>query len=399
MKVDAAALRELLAQSRPAWPAAAILAATVVALLAAPPIPDSFAGLRGAGPYVALGIALALAWWFNRGRSFVVAASLAAAWALWRHEPSKAVYTAAVVLMPLNCLAALVLAERGARYGGALRWMVVLAAQSAAVLWLATGAPGALLEHWALRSPPTPLVGRVAFAAALAAALWRAYPDFRPLQMAHAGAIAAFFIAAEWAGDAAVSAAFLTAAGAILVVALMQESHQLAFRDELTGLLGRRALEERLRSLGARYAVAMVDVDHFKKFNDQHGHDVGDQVLKLVGARLEQVGGGGVAYRYGGEEFCVLFPDRGAAEAAAPLEALRGEIERYRMALRGGDRPRNPDDTQRLRLKKAPEKTLSVTVSIGLAEPTAARTPAQVLKAADEALYRAKQAGRNRLST
>ena len=56
--------------------------------------------------------------------------------------------------------------------------------------------------------------------------------------------------------------------------------------------------------------MAMIDVDHFKKFNDTHGHDIGDQVLKLVAARLAQVEGGGIAYRYGGEEFAVLFPDR-----------------------------------------------------------------------------------------
>jgi diguanylate cyclase (GGDEF)-like protein len=187
----------------------------------------------------------------------------------------------------------------------------------------------------------------------------------------------------------------------MLIVALLQESHQLAFRDELTGLLGRRALEERFRGLGQRYALAMVDVDHFKKFNDTHGHDVGDQVLKLVARRLAQVGGGGIAYRYGGEEFSVLFPDSDAREAAPHLEAIRGEIERYRMAVRGEDRPKNPnpDDSLKLRINKPAQKTLSVTVSIGVAAPGGKRrTPAQVLKAADEALYRAKQGGRNRLS-
>jgi PleD family two-component response regulator len=143
----------------------------------------------------------------------------------------------------------------------------------------------------------------------------------------------------------------------------------------------------------------MVDVDHFKKFNDTHGHDVGDQVLRLVAGRLAQVGGGGIAYRYGGEEFSVLFPDRDAADAAQHLEDIRGAIERYKMAVRGEDRPKNPDDSQKLRINKAADKTLSVTVSIGVAQPNEGRpTPARVLKAADEALYRAKQSGRNRVS-
>jgi GGDEF domain-containing protein len=239
------------------------------------------------------------------------------------------------------------------------------------------------------------------FAAAIAGAIWRAYPDHRPLQIANAGALVAFFIGAEWAGEPGVFAAFMTAAGAMLIVALLQESHQLAFRDELTGLPGRRALDERLRSLGARYALAMVDVDHFKKFNDNHGHDIGDQVLKLVAGRLAQVGGGGIAYRYGGEEFSVLFPDRDMEAAAQHLDAIRFSIENYRMAVRGTDRPRNPkpDDSAKLRINKPAHKTLSVTVSVGVSQPgDALRTPVQVLKAADEALYRAKQAGRNRVS-
>ena len=194
-------------------------------------------------------------------------------------------------------------------------------------------------------------------------------------------------------------AIFMCATGVLLIAALLQESHQLAFRDQLTGLPGRRALEERMRSLGERYAIGMVDVDHFKKFNDTHGHDVGDQVLKLVGGRLAQVDGGGVAYRYGGEEFSVLFPGATIAQAERALEAIRGSIEAYRMAVRGADRPKQPHEGAKRRGEGSVEKVLSVTVSIGVAEPSDVRaTPRAVLKAADEALYRAKQAGRNRLS-
>jgi diguanylate cyclase (GGDEF)-like protein len=303
--------------------------------------------------------------------------------------------------VPLNGLAAFIAPERGARYGMAARWLFLLGAELVLLTWLNDLAiPEAATDNWALRSPPVPLVGRLAFAAAFGAALWRAYLEPRPLQMANAAALVAFFIGAWFAHETGVFAAFATAAGAILIVALLQESHRLAFRDELTGLPGRRALEERLRSLGARYAIAMVDVDHFKKFNDTHGHEVGDQVLRLVAGRLAQVGGSGVAYRYGGEEFCVLFPESDLAAATGHLEALRGAIERYRMAVRGPDRPRNPEDTARLRRNKPARKTISITVSIGASEPGGERgTPAQVLKAADEALYRAKQAGRNRLST
>lgn len=347
---------------------------------------------------------MVLAGWFNRGRAFVISASILLGWAMYLHFPGKAVYTAVVVLVPLNCLLVLVVRERGTRYGAVYRWLALLAVEAVLVFWLQSSSKGGtfsdLLNHWVLRSPPTPLVGRLVFAAAFAAAVWRAYPDHTPLQVADAGALGAFFIGAEWASDPAVFAAFMTAAGAMLLIALLQESHQLAFRDELTGLLARRALQERLRSLGEKYTLAMVDVDHFKQFNDTHGHDVGDQVLKLVAGRLAGVSGGGIAYRYGGEEFSVLFPGRDAAEVKPHLEAIRGTIERYKMAVRGEDRPKAPEDSARLRGSKPPQKTLSVTVSIGLAQPgDELRTPAQVLKAADEALYRAKQAGRNRVST
>ena len=398
-RTDSRALREFLHYSRPYWAVGLIFAVTLAAVTVGPVLPQSFSGLRTAGPYAVLVTAAGLAWWFNRGRGFVIAASLLLGWALMHHFPGKAVYTAAVVLVPLNCLVAVVGPERGVRYGAGYRWLAILAIEAVLVFWFSHASIS--FDQWWLRSPPTPLVGRVVIAAALVAALWRAYAERRPMQIAHAGALIAFFVAAEWADHPPVFRAFMGAGGAMLLVALLQESHQLVFRDELTGLLGRRALHERLRSLGPRYALAMVDIDHFKRFNDAHGHEVGDQVLKLVAGRLAKVAGGGIAYRYGGEEFSVLFADCDAAQARPHLEAVRGAIERYRMAVRAGDRPKDPDDTVNLRMNRTPPlKTLSVTISIGVAEPNGElRTPAEVLRAADQALYRAKEAGRNRVST
>jgi PleD family two-component response regulator len=143
----------------------------------------------------------------------------------------------------------------------------------------------------------------------------------------------------------------------------------------------------------------MGDVDHFKKFNDTHGHDVGDQVLRLVAARLAEVGGGGRAFRYGGEEFTVLFPDTPLKDALPHLDAVRKSVEEYRMAIRGEDRPKSQRKGSKLRGDGTSDDTLSVTISIGAAEPKAGMKPAEVIKAADEALYRAKQGGRNRVSS
>src|SRR5207245_10027649 len=140
-----------------------------------------------------------------------------------------------------------------------------------------------------------------------------------------------------------------SAAGVILLAAVLQESHRLAFRDELTNLPSRRALEERLTGLGPTYAIGMIDVDHFKQFNDDHGHHIGDQVLKLVAARLAAIEGGGTSYRYGGEELCVLFSDRTLEQALAHLEQLRTGNEDYRMAGRGRQRPEGRGTGSRLR--------------------------------------------------
>jgi diguanylate cyclase (GGDEF)-like protein len=389
---------------RPAWLPAGIVVLTGLAAWLGPPLPESLAGLRTLGPNATLITAAGLAWWFNRGRTFVIAASIVGAFAAILAWPGKPVYTVLTILVPLNALLAMVLAERGARHGAGWRWLALLAFEAVMVSWIGRSpVTPELLEGWALRSPPTPFVGRLAFAAAFAAAVcWRAWPEFTPLQVGNAGALAAFFIACEWAHLPNVSAAFMFAAGAILIVASLQESHRLAFRDELTGLPGRRALDERLRALPGRYTVAMVDVDHFKKFNDTHGHDIGDQVLKLVGARLGEVGGGGIAYRYGGEEFSVLFPHCDLAEALPHLEDLRKSLEQYRMAVRSEKRPKQAVEgaKQRRDSLDTTQKFLSVTVSIGVAQPDPERlrAPAQVLKAADEALYRAKQGGRNRVS-
>ncbi|HUQ75393.1 MAG TPA: GGDEF domain-containing protein [Burkholderiales bacterium] len=390
-------LREL----RPFWAPAAIVAAAALLVWMGRPLPASLSGLRTAGPYAVLIAALALAWWFNRGRSFVIAASLLGAFAAWSTWHTKAMYTLVVVLVPLNALWAMTQAERGARYRAAYWWLALLAAEGLLIWWIGSTHPrAAAVDEWfLLRSPPTPLAGRLMFAAAFAAAVWRAWPEFRPIPVGNAAAVAAFFLAAEWAGSSGAYAVFMGATGVVLIAALLHESHQLAFRDQLTGLPGRRALEERMRSLGERYAIGMVDVDHFKQFNDTHGHEVGDQVLKLVGGRLAEVEGGGIAYRYGGEEFSVLFPGSNIAEAQQALEAIRGSIEAYRMAVRGADRPKATDEGARRRGERTGDKTLSVTVSIGVAAPSDERaTPRTVLRASDEALYRAKKAGRNRVS-
>ncbi|MEX6502899.1 GGDEF domain-containing protein [Pseudomonas zhanjiangensis] len=181
----------------------------------------------------------------------------------------------------------------------------------------------------------------------------------------------------------------------MLVAAVAHEAYQMAFHDELTGLPGRRALNERLQRLGRSYVIAMADVDHFKRFNDTHGHDVGDQVLRLVASQLRQVGGGGKAYRYGGEEFVLVFPGKCLEECLPHLEQVRQALENYRVQLR--DRQsRPPSDRQgKPRRAGARAQEVGVTMSMGVAEHGVQQDPEAVIKAADQALYAAKAAGRN----
>jgi diguanylate cyclase (GGDEF)-like protein len=182
----------------------------------------------------------------------------------------------------------------------------------------------------------------------------------------------------------------------MLVAALAHEAYQMAFRDELTGLPGRRALNERLQRLGRSYVIAMADVDHFKKFNDTHGHDVGDQVLRLVASQLRKIGGGGKAYRYGGEEFTLVFPGKSIEECLPHLEQVRQAIEHYRLQLRDPQqRPHDDKHGRQLRVGKVATQA-AVTISMGVAERSIAHAGAdEVIKAADQALYSAKSAGRN----
>ena len=189
---------------------------------------------------------------------------------------------------------------------------------------------------------------------------------------------------------------FLTAAQLTLLAGLFEEAYRLAYHDQLTGLPGRRALDEAMRGLGGAFTIAMVDIDHFKRFNDRHGHDAGDQVLRMVADELGRVGGGGRSHRYGGEEFAILFAGKRVAEVRDELETVRRAIEARRFALRAADRPKTRPD--RPKRRSTPTQKVTVTVSIGAADSNARRSsPEAVLRAADRALYRAKKAGRNRL--
>jgi diguanylate cyclase (GGDEF)-like protein len=209
-------------------------------------------------------------------------------------------------------------------------------------------------------------------------------------------AVAAAAVAFTATRDLHESTIMFAAAQLVLLFALLEESYRLAYHDQLTGLPGRRALDERLRGLAGEYLIAMVDIDHFKRFNDRFGHEAGDQALRMIADELARVGGGGRAFRYGGEEFAVLFAGRSAPSAVEALEQLRVSVAARVFSIRSRTRPRKKPDKPVP--PRAPSERVTLTVSIGAAISSGpGAKPDEVLRAADQALYRAKGKGRNRV--
>jgi diguanylate cyclase (GGDEF)-like protein len=157
--------------------------------------------------------------------------------------------------------------------------------------------------------------------------------------------------------------------------------------DPLTGLANRRGLMERLaqeweriQRHGGQLSFIMGDVDHFKEVNDTHGHMVGDRALHdIAGALVGQCRQVDLPCRYGGEEFAIVVPDETAAGAGILAERCRQAVEAIRLSV-GTD-------------------TVRVTASFGVADAATAASPEAMIQQADEALYRAKNAGRNRVET
>ncbi len=378
-------------------------------------LPPSLAGIKIYGVYFVLALGALLGLGFRRGRIVFALFTLALAYVCYgwlvRDElagfRAHTLFASLSVFVPVNLALLCWSPERGIFNLHGLRRLGVLAAEVLFTLWVIL-APATRITAWAISpfvettlfaASPVRQLGWIVLTLGIAVSLAAWLIKRAPLDSAFTGAIGAFALAMHFIGEPNAFAVYLTAAALIFTIALLQDTFRMAFRDELTGLPSRRDLNERMMGLGRRYTIAMCDVDHFKQFNDTHGHDLGDQVLKMVAAKLGEVSGGGTAYRYGGEEFTVLFPGKDIAHATPRLEALRGAIEAYKIALRAPDRPDKPEPATRKRGAFRDANSVSVTISIGVAERTAELgTADDVIKAADQALYRAKNNGRNQVS-
>lgn len=334
--------------------------------------------------------------------------------------PGRIAFEAIAFLLPINFILLSLIHERGlglpaiaSRLGLLFSEAVFLAlicrpGQLSGPAFLHQALLGRHLFPW---SKP-PQLALLAFAVACAILLARFLLHRKPVEAGLLWSLLAVFLALQAGGVGRIAGAYLATGGLILLSSIIETSYALAYHDELTGLPSRRAFNDAVLRLEGSYAVAVVDIDHFKSFNDTYGHDTGDQVLRMVAARLARVNGGGEAFRVGGEEFCILFPEKSMKEVVEPLEGLRMLIQgstfrvralpERRTVARGPDRRKTAraKSTRTRRVRPNPNGELSVTVSIGVAEPTSRlREVEEVIQAADKALYRAKQNGRNRVET
>jgi diguanylate cyclase len=163
-----------------------------------------------------------------------------------------------------------------------------------------------------------------------------------------------------------------------------------ATTDGLTNLANRKAFDDELSracaesdALGQTLTLAVIDIDHFKNFNDTWGHQTGDQVIRYVASVIGRVGAPPrFAARYGGEEFALIFPGENAEAAALTLEEIREEVS-----------------SRMLKRRSTNEDLGAITVSAGFAERRPGESGINVMERADTALYASKRGGRNRVSS
>lgn len=392
---------------------AAVLAMAYLAFLQMSLLPPGVQELAPFLPYVALGAGMGLSLFFNRSRAFFLLLMFLLAYWSYREflqngpftVSSQLLFVSFCLVFPFNIALISFMREKSLFSSGGRKRLVFLALEVGLVVWAIQSGriqflqlsspeiePGRLL--WSLSKAQAVFV-----LAGIAVVLARMLRRRGPMDVGLFGALLSVLIACNWLTTPHLPGLFIMAAVIILTLSVLQDSYNMAFRDDLTGLPSRRALNELLLGLSRPYVIAMVDVDHFKRFNDTYGHDVGDQVLKMVATKIAGVGGGGKAFRYGGEEFTVVFPRRRLGDVVFYLEELRKKIAEYKLCIRGSDRPKDTEEGKSRRTGRSGEQMVSVTVSIGVAESSSnMRTTAEVIKGADAALYKAKGSGRNQVS-
>jgi len=268
-----------------------------------------------------------LAWRFHSSRVMLVLVTLLVAHRAMEFfsngqiallGPGRISYETIALLLPVNFIIFSGGRERGFAAAAMVRPIGLLFLESVFVAVFAR--PGAttspvifrvaFLDKHLFQWTRIPQPALLAFGLACGLLLIRFLLYRKPLEVGLLWSLAAVFAGFQAGATGRMGSAYFATAGLILAASVVENSYLLAYHDELTSLPARRAFNDALLRMEAPYAVAVVDIDHFKLFNDTYGHDTGDQVLRMVASRLARVTGGGRAYRVGGEEFSILFPAR-----------------------------------------------------------------------------------------
>lgn len=397
-------------------PGGVLLGASVL-LLNSTLLPASANPLLQFFPYVAYAAAAVLALRFHAPRVVLAAGALLLAQRALDGNPfaagtaTQAIFVLVAILLPVNLVAMSLQRENRLFTEVTAYWLGVLGMQSL-VVWLICQPEtfpfgislGGTLLPWELGRVPQFALLLFFIGTVLLGAKFFKRRD--PVDNAFLWALLAAACALQAHGLRHLAAPYFGLAGLLLAVGLIETSYRLAYYDQLTALPARRAFQEATSNLPPRYTVAMVDIDHFKKFNDVFGHEVGDQVLRMVASRLADVGGDGEPFRWGGEEFAILFRGKSLEDTAPWLEDVRQAIEESSFVVRHAterrQERRSGKDRRTTRTPRPAEKIVGlevyVTVSVGAAENVGQmHTLEQVLRKADQALYRAKDNGRNRV--
>ncbi len=358
--------------------------------------PKAWLDLVFYSPYVIAGLGIFISLWLNRIQPILILLTLillniAVGYFFGSQHlglTAQILYPVFTILLPLNLLVWLLLPERGLygkTYVGSLLGLFLV--QVLFVFWYVETMPSdlinflsqpVLLNNHAINLPMISVVVSILVWVVLVVKNSLSYQR-KVLDTAVIFILFLMMVGLDGFETFGVLAWVSVISALMVVLAVIFDTHHIAYTDELTGLKGRRALFESFAGLGRKYTIAMMDIDHFKKFNDSYGHDVGDEVLRIVAQQLSLIQKG-VAFRYGGEEFTILFKGKSSQEVKPYVEEVREAIA-----------------NQTLKFKHQNKSTKTkVTVSFGIAEKTAEYTnPEDVLKAADQALYQAKSVGRN----
>ena len=349
---------------------------------------------------ITLVFSLVITAWFNRGRAFfILLVLLLSQWGMAAFAPAhvgkafalQGLYSFLSLLLPLNILGFSLLAEGKIFSAWGRRCLMLIVLQAAMVLGMVWSGDKVFFNEIGRQSAQLPFLvatplsdsAVIAFAVSGILLLIDRRRVNRHFRLGVLAVLAVVGLAHHFYPDPLAIPLFYASAGLIMILSVLQEYYFKAYFDELTGLPSRRSLNEEMLQLEGVYVIAMLDVDFFKKFNDTYGHDAGDDVLRMIASVMMDFKAG-KAFRYGGEEFTVLFPGKSLSEALPLMEQLRTAIAKRKFVVRGG---------------KKGEQKLTVTVSIGAAESNAKLSSHKaVLKAADQALYRAKENGRNCVS-